>query len=75
MNNAADGKKIRGLAVVDCYRTLAAERGGVTDIGLLEAQIVGWCIELLQAYFLIHDDIMDGSITRRGKPCWYRNVR
>ena len=27
----------------------------------------------MQSVFLITDDIMDGSTTRRGQPCWYKN--
>ena len=25
----------------------------------------------LQAYFLVADDMMDQSLTRRGQPCWF----
>jgi farnesyl diphosphate synthase len=44
----------------------------LTEDEYFKAATLGWCTELLQAFFLVSDDIMDSSITRRGKPCWYR---
>eukprot|EP00001_Collodictyon_triciliatum_P105175 18481_4 len=37
-----------------------------------QAKVVGWCIEWMQACFLVLDDIMDDSSVRRGQPCWYK---
>jgi farnesyl diphosphate synthase len=53
--------------------SLQALRGdGVTAAEAHQAAVLGWAIEWLQAFFLVADDIMDGSITRRGQPCWYK---
>ncbi|PBK86844.1 hypothetical protein ARMGADRAFT_1168990 [Armillaria gallica] len=41
---------------------------GLTDDKHLKAAVLGWGIELLQAIFLISDDMMDSFITR----CWHR---
>lgn len=68
--NVPHGKLNRGMAVLDVLR--AAKGEGVSAEEAKLANVLGWCIELLQAYFLVADDIMDSSITRRGQPCWYR---
>lgn len=63
------------MSVVDTYEILKTGKeggGGLSDEEYFKAALLGWCIELLQAYFLVADDIMDQSITRRGQPCWYR---
>jgi farnesyl diphosphate synthase len=44
----------------------------LTDEEFEMSATLGWLTELLQAFFLVSDDIMDGSITRRGEPCWYK---
>ncbi|EKM79467.1 hypothetical protein AGABI1DRAFT_114026 [Agaricus bisporus var. burnettii JB137-S8] len=69
--NVPGGKLNRGMAVVDTVEIL--KRRPLTEDEYLKSAVLGWCVELLQSYFLVSDDIMDTSITRRGQPCWYRN--
>ncbi|KAI9492644.1 farnesyl pyrophosphate synthase [Zychaea mexicana] len=68
--NVPGGKLNRGLSVVDTIRILKGD--AVTEDDIFKASVLGWLVELLQAFFLVSDDIMDSSITRRGQPCWYR---
>ncbi|CEP64440.1 bifunctional (2E,6E)-farnesyl diphosphate synthase/dimethylallyltranstransferase LALA0_S11e04148g [Lachancea lanzarotensis] len=72
--NTPGGKLNRGLSVVDTYAILKGKKSyaDLSDEEYFKLAILGWCIELLQAYFLVADDMMDKSITRRGQPCWYR---
>ncbi|KAL8461718.1 hypothetical protein ACS0TY_032181 [Phlomoides rotata] len=69
--NVPGGKLNRGLSVIDSYKLLK-EGKDLTENEVFLASALGWCIEWLQAYFLVQDDIMDNSQTRRGQPCWYR---
>ncbi|KPP60144.1 farnesyl pyrophosphate synthase-like, partial [Scleropages formosus] len=69
--NAPGGKRNRGLSVIGSLRELVTPSELSPD-AVRRALVVGWCIELLQAFFLVADDIMDASVTRRGQPCWYK---
>ncbi|XP_063802681.1 farnesyl pyrophosphate synthase-like isoform X3 [Pseudophryne corroboree] len=69
--NAPGGKCNRGMTVLASVRELLPP--AQQDVETIErALVVGWCVELLQAFFLVADDIMDNSTTRRGHPCWYK---
>lgn len=46
--------------------------GQLSPDAFQELCILGWLIEILNGYLLVLDDIMDKSMTRRGKPCWYK---
>lgn len=67
--NLKNGKRNRAKSLVLAYEQFSP---GATLESVHLACILGWCVELLQAYFLVVDDIMDNSITRRGQLCWYR---
>ncbi|EKX32323.1 hypothetical protein GUITHDRAFT_166729 [Guillardia theta CCMP2712] len=67
------GKMTRGITVGATYADVARSRGEEpSEQAMFVAKVIGWCIEWLQACFLVLDDIMDESHTRRGQPCWYK---
>ncbi|MBR7839544.1 polyprenyl synthetase family protein [Actinospica durhamensis] len=64
------GKRMRPAF---CYWGWRAAGGARADEALEQAALVAAAsLELLQASALIHDDYMDGSDTRRGKPAVHR---
>lgn len=71
MNYTCPGGKLnRGMTVLAVARSFAEPRA-LTPLEEAKACVLGWSIEFLQAFFLVADDLMDGSKTRRGSPCWY----
>lgn len=70
--NVSGGKLYRGDLVVTTVQTLCKAYGFNFEQLKNPAIVIGWCIEALQAAFLVSDDIMDKSLTRRGQPCWYQ---
>ncbi|VDO05739.1 unnamed protein product [Rodentolepis nana] len=66
--NVPNGKQMRGrLCVASAKYFLNRE---ISEDVLKSINLVGWAIEFLQAGFLVHDDIIDESPMRRGKPSW-----
>ncbi|CAN9221231.1 unnamed protein product [Alternaria alternata] len=69
--NTVGGKCNRGMSVIDTTSILQKKTLDPSSEEYFRAALLGWMIELLQAFFLVSDDIMDSSKTRRGSPCWY----
>ena len=59
------------MSVIDTTSILQKKTLDPSSEEYFRAALLGWMIELLQAFFLVSDDIMDSSKTRRGSPCWY----
>lgn len=64
----AGGKRLRPALVYETYRAL----GGDDERAVLPLALA---TELLQAYLLIHDDIMDHAELRRGRPTVHARFR
>lgn len=71
--NVSGGRKTCGLTVQFAYRHLCEKNpSNLTPENIRLVQIMGWCVEMLQAFSLMYDDIMDGAESRRGRVCWHR---
>ncbi|KAH8280258.1 hypothetical protein KR018_001163 [Drosophila ironensis] len=68
--NVPRGKKNRGILTVLTYKNLVPVQEQTPE-NIKLAQYLGWCVEMLQSFFIVSDDIMDNSTTRRGQPCWH----
>ncbi|XP_069688314.1 farnesyl pyrophosphate synthase-like [Periplaneta americana] len=52
------------------YKMLASQQD-LTPENIRLSTVMAVCIEMLEASFIILDDLMDGSILRRTRPCWH----
>jgi len=66
---SAGGKRLRPLF---CYWGAVGAGAGVNDPDVIDAAAA---LELLHAFALIHDDVMDGSDSRRGRPALHRRFQ
>lgn len=65
----AGGKRIRGALALEGYRSIRGEPAPDTTIHAALA------LELLQAFLLIHDDVIDQDELRRGQMTFHRRYR
>ena len=68
--NVIESKYQWGVTVLITFQDLGEPIKLDAD-SLQQAMTVGWCVELLHAFFLVSDDIMNSSLTQRGQIFWY----
>ena len=69
--NILGGKYYRATLVLQTIQAICRQKQLDIDEYWESGLVAGWAVEVLQAMFLVADDMMDKSRTRRGKPCWY----
>ncbi|CAI5438140.1 unnamed protein product [Caenorhabditis angaria] len=70
-NTVLGGKYSRASLCIDATRALQPHLKDETEELKAVAQ-AATTLEIIQSFYLIADDIMDSSETRRGKQCWYK---
>ncbi|MEK6975650.1 MAG: polyprenyl synthetase family protein [Candidatus Thermoplasmatota archaeon] len=65
---AAGGKRVRPLLLLTAFEACGGDAGGKGRSDAIDAAVA---LELVHTASLVHDDIMDESAERRGKPSTY----
>jgi farnesyl diphosphate synthase len=72
--NLRGGKLNRGITTLESgLQIIRAQGRRPSNEEAAQLGVLGWCVEWLQGWALMADDIMDGSPMRRGKKAWYRH--
>ncbi|KAI5529936.1 dimethylallyltranstransferase protein [Trichomonas vaginalis G3] len=64
------GKMLRGIMTAAVYLELTGYSPDSEEAKV--GYYLGWVEEIIHAGYLIADDLMDQSETRRGQECWYK---
>ncbi|XP_029175940.1 farnesyl pyrophosphate synthase-like [Nylanderia fulva] len=68
--NVPGGKKNRSMTLIYAYKLLAPS-DQLTEENIRLTRILAWCLELVQSFLIVYDDIVDQSLIRRNQTCWY----
>ncbi|XP_043797815.1 farnesyl pyrophosphate synthase-like isoform X2 [Apis laboriosa] len=71
--NVPKGGKRRSVSLVIAYKLLASQ-DQLTKENICLARILAWCIEIMHAFYIVMDDIVDHTDIRRNQPTWHVKV-
>ncbi|XP_031773277.1 farnesyl pyrophosphate synthase-like isoform X2 [Apis florea] len=71
--NVPKGGKRRSVPLVIAYKLLASQ-DQLTEENIRLARILAWCIEIMQAFHTMIDDIIDRASMRRNQSTWHVKV-
>ncbi|XP_012343965.1 farnesyl diphosphate synthase [Apis florea] len=71
--NVPKGGRRRSISLVVAYKLLASQ-DQLTEENIRLARILAWCMEILQAVYIVMDDIVDHTDMRRNQPTWHVKI-
>ncbi|VDN24270.1 unnamed protein product [Gongylonema pulchrum] len=70
-HSVTGGKCKRSSLLLAAYKALSGQKRQ-SEEQMKQVVNTAACLELMQSFFVIEDDIMDDGVKRRGRLCWHR---